>query len=175
MKNLINSGNKMMNCMEGDMAIAHSMAVAPHELFAPPIPPHEAHMYEVPPHERMAFRVPPHIRGSLVSVLYDVESMKSVYGENYSFRIDQLARETPEMKILFALIMGFKISVNVTMIEALLYERSMGIGIKFDNFTSAQLDILAEKLGVDAEVLSVILNPIPEGVAVVIMSLIKEG
>lgn len=175
MKDLINSGNKMMNCMEEGMAIVHPMAVAPHELLVPPVPPHEAHMHELPPHERMAFRVPPHIRGGLVSVLYDVESMKNVYGENYAFRIDQLARETPEMKILFALIMGFKISVNVAMIEALLYERSMGIGIKFDNFTSSQLDILAEKLGVDAEVLSVILNPIPEGVAVVIMSMIKEG
>ena len=49
------------------------------------------------------------------------------------------------------------------------------MGIKFDNFTKSQLEILSEKLGVEAEILSVILNPIPEGVAVVIMSMIKEG
>jgi len=173
MKNLINNGNTM-NGMENGMHVMNSMEIAPHELPAPPIPPHEALIHEIPPHERMSLRMPPHIRGSLVSVLYDVETMKNVYGENYAFRMDQLARETPEMKILFALIMGFKISVNLAMIEALLYERSMGVGIKFDNFTGSQLDILANKLGVSSEVLSVILNPIPEGVAVVIMSMLKE-
>lgn len=173
MKNSINNGNKM-NYMDEGIYMMHPMGGAPHEFFTPPIPPHEAHMNELLPHERMPHKMPPHIRESLVSVLYDFEKMKEAFGENYAFRIDQLARETPEMKILFALIMGFKISVNLTLIEALLYERRKGVGIKFDNFSSSQLDILAEKLGADAEVLSVILNPIPDGVAVVIMSMIKE-
>lgn len=131
---------------------------------------HPAPLHGAPPH-----LLPPHVRGSLVSILYDIEVMKNVYGDNYAFRMDQLAPETPEMKILFALIMGFKINVNSNLVEALLYQRSMGVGIKFDNFTKSQLEILSAKLGVEAEILSVILNPIPEGVAVVIMSMIKEG
>lgn len=140
-----------------------------------PAPLHGAPPHLLPPHERDGHLLPPHVRGSLVSILYDIEVMKNVYGDNYAFRMDQLAPETPEMKILFALIMGFKINVNSNLVEALLYQRSMGVGIKFDNFTKSQLEILSAKLGVEAEILSVILNPIPEGVAVVIMSMIKEG
>ncbi len=139
------------------------------------MPLHERHFHEIPPHERENLALPPHVRGGLVSVLYDAEVMKNIYGDTYSFRMDQLARESPEMKILFALIMGFKIKVSESLVEALLYQRSMGVGIKFDNFTRSQLEILAGKLGVEAEILSVILNPIPEGIAVIIMSMIKEG
>lgn len=93
---------------------------------------HSATLHRAPHHllplmKEMDILLSPHVRDSLVSILYDIEVMKNVYGENYAFRMDQFAPETPEMKILFALIMGFKINVNSNLVEALLYQRSMGL------------------------------------------------
>ena len=67
-----------------------------------PAPLHGVHPHLLPHHERDGHLLPPHVRGSLVSFLYDIEVMKNVYGDNYAFRMNQLAPETPEMKILFA-------------------------------------------------------------------------
>ena len=175
MNNTISNQEKEEICMDTRKENMNMNRHVAFEIGNPPAPLHGALPHILPHHEREGHLLPPHVRGSLVSILYDIEVMKNIYGDNYTFRMDQLAPETPEMKILFALIMGFKINVNSNLVEALLYQRSMGVGIKFDNFTKSQLEVLSAKLGVEAEILSVILNPIPEGVAVVIMSMIKEG
>jgi len=121
------------------------------------------HGHPVPPHHHNP-------RHSMVSVVYDTEKLVQVFGDSWPFHIEKIADESPEMKILFALEMGFEIAVNTQLMESYAAAMRAEPAYKFTNpaLCTEMVGTLSEKLGVSDQAISLILAHIPDGVMAVI-------
>ena len=135
-----------------------------------PIPPHESHR---PIH--------PMDRHSLVSVIYDSDKLKEMFGDKWSYHVDKIALEPPEIKILFAIEMGFKVSFNRRMVDAMirLKEEELAEGITSHGFSNAALDkdtlqAIGTAIDIDTDAVGVILKHAPEGVVSTIIAASKR-
>lgn len=122
-----------------------------------------------PPH--IHGHVPPHLIGvehkhNMITILYEEEKLYEKFGELWSYHVEAIAKEPPEIKILFALINGCKIHVN--------YEPYLAEPCRFENpgLSNDALLKLSEKLGVEKELLFSILDSAPTGVVSVILSIV---
>ena len=123
----------------------------------------------VPPHIRE--HMPPHLLGvehkhNMITVQYEEEKLYEKFGEVWSYHVDAIAKEPPEMKILFALVNDCKIHVN--------FEPYLTEPCRFENpgLSDDVLLKLSEKLGVEKEHLFSILDSAPPGVVSVILSIV---
>lgn len=123
----------------------------------------------IPPH--IHGHVPPHLNGAehrhnMITILYEKEKLYEQFGELWSYHVDAIAKEPPEMKILFALINGCKIHVN--------FEPYLTEPCRFENpgLSDDALSKLGEKLGIETEILFSILDSAPAGVVSVILSIV---
>jgi len=120
-------------------------------------------------------------RHHVISIICDNEKMEEVYGDLWQYHIEKVGQEPPEMKMLFALQMGFKVSVDSRIIDILLTqreeERNRGTSHKFINAALAAdvLELLSEKLGIEEDAVSVILEHAPEGVVSVVIGAAKKN
>ena len=80
MNNTISNQEKEIICMETRKENLNMNRHMDLEIGNHPAPLHGAPHHLLPPHERDGHLLPPHVRGSLVSILYDIEVMKNVYG-----------------------------------------------------------------------------------------------
>ncbi len=123
----------------------------------------------VPPH--IHEHIPPHLIGpecrhTVVTVLYEEEKLYEKFGELWSWHVEAIAKEPPEMKILFALVNGCKIHIN--------FEPYLTEPCRFENpgLLGEPLLKLSEKLGVEKDILFAILDSAPPGVVSVILSVV---
>lgn len=120
-------------------------------------------------------------RHHVISVMYDSKKMEEVYGELWEYHIEKVGLEPPEMKMLFALQMGFKVSADSRIADILLAqreeERSRGTSHKFINAALDEevLALLSDKLGIAKDLVSVILEHAPEGVVSVVIGAAKKN
>ena len=112
----------------------------------------------------------------MVSVLYNTDKLMEIYGDSWSFHIEKIAGEPPEMKILFALEMGFKIAVNPQIMDSLVFGLRSEPAYKFANpaLDEEIIALLSEKLGVEGDTLSTVLEHTPDGVVAVIIASAKK-
>jgi len=141
-------------------------------LFRPLNPVYPPHHHEMPP-------APPHHHGprhSMVAVMYNPEKLAQVYGDSWAFHIEKIAKEPPEMKILFALEMGFKIAVNKEIMESMDLAARDEPAYKFTNpsLDGETLGILAHKLGIESETVAAVLGHTHDGVVAVIIAAAKK-
>lgn len=118
-------------------------------------------------------------RHNVLSIVYDQEKMQKVYGDIWPHHLEKISAEPPEMKMLFALQMGFKVAVNSGIMEHMknLYKEEVNY-----RFSSPALDPtynamerIALKLGISEEDASVILGFAPEGVLSIVISAAEIG
>lgn len=119
-------------------------------------------------------------RHSIVSIEYESEKLKNVFGDMWNYHIDRIAVEPPEIKMLFAIELGLKITVNQYMVDALIQQRKEEIvtGITSHGFSNASLDdgalsIISSAICISKEAVEVILNYAPEGVVSTIIAASK--
>jgi len=131
-------------------------------------------------HHVLHHHADPFSRHNVISVVYDNKKMEGIFGDMWEYHIEKIEFEPPEMKMLFALQMGFKVSADPCIVDILLTQRevelSKGTTHKFIN---AALDddvllLLSEKLGIEKDAVSVILEHAPEGVVSVVISAAKK-
>lgn len=141
----------------------HNFATPPHH---PPIPPHhDIH----------------HGRHNIISVVYDGEKLQQVFGDFWGYHVERIANEPPEMKMLFALEMGFGVSANSQVVDLLMRqreeERKRGTSYKFANVAINEeiLQMLSERLGIDKDTVSIVLEHAPDGVVSVIIATVKNN
>lgn len=134
------------------------------------------HAHPVPPPHK-----DPVGRHNIISVLYDGEILQKVFGDFWAFHIEKIAFEPPEMKMLFALEMGFNVSANEQVVELLARqrkkERERGTSHKFENaaLNDEILQAIAERLGIDKDTVSLVLEHAPDGVVSVIIATVKNN
>ncbi len=134
------------------------------------------HHPNVPPHH-----VGPIGRHNIISVIYDSDKLQKVFGDFWYYHVERIANEPPEMKILFALEMGFCVSANSQIVDLLVRqneeERNRGTSHKFANaaLDEDNLQLLSTKLGINKETVSVVLEHAPEGVVSVIIAVAKNN
>lgn len=134
------------------------------------------HVLPIPPHEH-PLPIRPIDRHSMVSIIYDGNKLQETFGDLWSYHVDKIAMEPPEIKILFAIEMGFKVSTNQRMIEAMMRQRDeeAATGVTSHGFMNASLDKeTLQKIGsvvsIDADSVDVILSHAPEGVVSTIIA-----
>ena len=141
----------------------HTLPTVPH---AHPVP---------PPHKD------PIGRHDVISVLYDSQKLQEVYGDLWGYHVERIAIEPPEMKLLFALEMGFNVAPNSQVVDLLARqrkeERERGTSYKFENATLDDeiLQAIAERLGIDKDTVSIVLEHAPAGVVSVIIATVKNN
>lgn len=126
----------------------------------------------------------PHLpmdRHSVVSIEYESDKLKNVFGDMWSYHIDQIAAEPPEIKILFAIELGLKITVNQYMIDALIKQRKeeVATGITSYGFSKASLDddtlnMVSSAVCINKDAAEVILIHAPEGVVSTVIAAAKN-
>lgn len=141
----------------------HNFPTNPHQ---PPVPPHH---------------VVPIGRHNIISIQYDSDKLQSVFGDFWGYHIERIANEPPEMKMLFALEMGFSVSADSQVVDLLIRQRkeeiTRGTSHKFTNLALDEetLQLLSSKLGIDKNTVSVVLGHAPEGVVSVIIATAKNN
>lgn len=139
---------------------------------------HPVHPAHLPPHHHPHNPpAPPHNgRHSVVSVQYDNDRMEAVYGELWPFHLEKIACESPEMKIIFALTMGFKVNVNQQIATAMVEAFNDEPVHDFANpaLTEEFIDTVASRIDMaeNKDILTVILGTTPPGIVAVIASMI---
>lgn len=134
------------------------------------------HVHPTPPPHR-----DPVGRHNVISVLYDGEILQKVFGDLWAFHVEKIAIEPPEMKMLFALEMGFNVAVNTQVFDLLARqrkeERERGTSYKFDNaaLDDEILQAIAERLKIDKDTVSIVLDHAPPGVVSVIIATVKNN
>lgn len=113
-------------------------------------------------------------RHNVVSILYEQEKMEAIYGKTWSYHLEKIGAEPPEMKMLFALQMGFKVEINTNIMDQLKelyqYEREYKFVSPALDESEETIEIIASKLGISAEDANIILGFAPEGVLSIVMS-----
>lgn len=141
----------------------HTIPTIPHEH---PVP---------PPHRDPAGKY------NIISVLYDGGVLQKVFGDFWAYHIEKIAIEPPEMKMLFALEMGFNVVANAQVVDVLARqrkeERERGTSHKFENaaLNDEILQAIAEKLGIDMDTVSLVLEHAPDGVVSIIIATVKNN
>lgn len=138
--------------------------------------------HHIPAEHRKCRPEPPHhrheARHNVLSVVYEQDKMEKVFGDNWPFHQEKISVEPPEMKMLFALNMGFKVAVNNAVMEHLkeLYKEERPY-----RFTNPALDpedtamsTIASKLGISEEDASTILGFPPDGVVAIVIAAAKN-
>ena len=117
------------------------------------------------PHEHQAHLHKRDHRHDMLTVLYEEDKLSEKFGEIWPFHVDAIAKEPPEMKILFALINGCKVRLN--------FEPEKMDPCCFENPSLSQeiLEKLKERLGIESDIVSSILEVAPKGVVSTIVSL----
>lgn len=140
------------------------------KFFHHPMPHHPAPHHPVPPHEHHRHR------HSLVSIVYDNDAMQAAFGELWPFHLEAIADESPEMKILFALSMGFKVNVNQQIAQVMIENRKEEPEYDFSNpaLSDEVYSCLEQRLGISNEVADVILGTTPPGIISVIVSMLDR-
>lgn len=134
------------------------------------------HAHPIPPHHR-----DPNGRHNVISVLYDSQKLQEVYGDLWVYHVEKVANEPPEMKILFALEMGFDVSANAQVVDLLVRQREeekrRGTSHKFANaaLDDEIMQAISTRLGIDRDTVSVVLEHAPEGVVSVIIAAVKNN
>ena len=137
--------------------------------------PASPHVLPVPSHHRE-----PVGRHNVISVLYNAETLQKVFGDFWGYHVEKIANEPPEMKMLFALEMGFCVSADSQVVELLIHqreeERKRGTSHKFANaaLDDEILQEIAERLGIDKDTISIVLEHAPDGVVSVIIATVKN-
>lgn len=142
------------------------------------------HIMPIPhhvPHPEPHRLIRPVDRHSLVSVVYDGNKMKEIYGDKWSYHVDKIAPEPPEIKILFAIQMGFMVSINQRMIDALIRQKeeetALGIspyGFANESLTEDNLQTISSAIGISVDEVTAILDRAPEGVVSTIIAAAKR-
>lgn len=134
------------------------------------------HAHPVPPPHK-----DPIGRHNVISVLYDSQKLQEVYGDLWGYHVERIAIEPPEMKLLFALEMGFSVASNSQVVDLLdrqrKEERERGTSYKFENaaLDDEILQAIAERLGIDKDTVSIVLEHAPAGVVSVIIAAVKNN
>ena len=133
------------------------------------MPPHPAHHHPAPPPVH-------HHRHSLVSVQYDSGVMQQVFGDFWPYHAEKLAPEPPEIKIIFALSMGFTLVANQQMAQAVVDSCMEEPQHDFPNpaICEDMLADLSQRLAIDKELVQAILSTTPPGVVAVIASMLDR-
>lgn len=119
-----------------------------------PVPGH------VPPH-RDAFR-------NIISVLYTEEKMKSSFGPFWGRECENISKEPAEIKMVFALLMGFQVCLN----RPLSYEERTEPSVDF--IADIDMGRLSERLGIDEGTCSFIIKKAPDGIVTIIKGLLEK-
>ena len=122
--------------------------------------------------------VPPHMgpagRHNLISVLYDSEKLQRTFGDQWSFPLEKIAIEPPEMKFLFALEMGFQVTADSQVAEMLLRQRFEEPDYKFSSMKPEDITLIAGKLGISENIVSLVLDNTPPGVAAIVIAAARK-
>lgn len=138
----------------------------------PTIPPHPP----IHPHHDIH-----HGRHNIISVVYDSEKLQKVFGDLWGYHVERIAVEPPEIKMLFALEMGFAVSTNSQVVELLMRqreeERRRGTTHKFTNIAIDDdiLQEISDRIGIDKDTASIVLEQAPDGVVSVIIATLKNN
>ncbi len=113
--------------------------------------------------------LPPHHKphNNLISVLYSEERMKASFGQFWGRECENISKEPPEIKIVFALLMGFQVCLN----RPLTYEERTEPSVDF--VVDLDMARLSALLGLDEEVCAYIIRKAPDGIVTIIKGLLE--
>ena len=123
----------------------------------------------------------PKARHHMISINYEPEKLMEVYGEFWPYHIERVANEPPEMKLLFALQMGFSVQVNTEIMAAMKARHSEEPEFKFGNpaldpcSEEDIMQLIANSVLIDKSDVEVILKHCPEGVVAIIIAVTKSA
>ncbi len=128
------------------------------------------------PHHPLPPHLGPHSRRNMVSVIYDEKKMSEVYGELWPFHFEKISSEPPEMKLLFALEMGFKVVFNEPLVQEMkkLYQNEPNCGFANPSLDEKTLELFANTFATEKDVISLILEHAPTGVVAILLAVAKE-
>lgn len=120
------------------------------------------------PHHHHPHHVSPHIRTEPISIQADTEMLNNAFGELWPFQLEAISKEPAEMKILFALQVGLKLTTN--------YKLDPTDTCRFENpaLTDEVLEDLENRVGVDKQTLFSILDIAPPGVIAIICATLNK-
>ncbi len=126
---------------------------------------------EVRPYKFHHPHTPPnihHARVEPISIVPDTDKLMNTYGELWPYQFEAISKEPAEMKILFALELGLTLTVN--------YELDRTPACRFENpvLNDEILQKLEERLCIDKQTVSAILDYAPPGVVAIICATVSN-
>lgn len=111
----------------------------------------------------------PRTRFEVISIIPEEEKLYSVFGEEWSYQLEAISKEPPEMKLLFAIETGVKVHLNrqIEMEPAYRFENS--------SLTNDVLSAIAERVDIDVQSIKAILDRAPDGVVSIIVARVKNA